>query len=92
MTTIFELGMLVCFGISWPFNLAKSIKSKSTKGKSLIFLVAIFVGYIFGIIHKLINSMDYVLAVYILNLLMVGADLCMYFINKKREKALEAAA
>lgn len=79
--------MLICFGISWPFNLAKSIKTKSTKGKSLIFLVAIFVGYIFGIINKLINSVDYVLWMYVLNAVMVGADLVLYFLNKKRETA-----
>lgn len=85
---VFELGMLICFGISWPFNLAKSIRSRSTKGKSLVFLIAIFVGYVLGIIHKLINSLDYVLVVYVINLVMVGADLAMYFVNRKREKRL----
>ena len=35
---VFELLMIVCFGVSWPFNVAKSIRTRSAKGKSLIFL------------------------------------------------------
>lgn len=87
----FELGMLICFGISWPFNLAKSIKTRSTKGKSLVFLLAIEIGYVLGIIHKLLYSMDFALVVYVINLAMVSADLVLYFINKKRENALQTA-
>lgn len=82
-----ELAMIVCFGVSWPFNLAKSIRSRSTKGKSLVFLVVIFTGYIFGIANKLIYSYDFVIYAYIFNLVVVGADITMYFINRRREKA-----
>lgn len=78
--------MLLCFGISWPVNVIKSIRMKSTKGKSLVFLLAIFVGYIFGITHKLLYSRDYVLYLYIFNIVMVGTDLILYFVNKKREQ------
>ena len=38
---VLEAVMIVLFGISWPFNLAKSIRSKTTNGKSLLFLVLI---------------------------------------------------
>lgn len=81
--------MLVCFGISWPVNVMKSIQMKSAKGKSLAFLIAIFVGYIFGIIHKLIYSRDGVLYLYILNLIMVGMDLALYFVNRRRDRENE---
>lgn len=81
--------MLVCFGISWPVNVMKSIRMKSAKGKSLAFLIAIFVGYIFGIIHKLIYSRDGVLYLYILNLIMVGMDLTLYFVNRRRDRENE---
>ena len=82
---MFELFMIVCFGISWPFSVAKSIKTRSTAGKSLVFLLAIFVGYIFGIINKVLNSPNYVLYAYIFNLVIVGTDLTLYFINRRRE-------
>ena len=78
--------MLICFGISWPVSVIKSILMKSAKGKSLAFLLAIFIGYIFGITHKLIYSRDCVLYLYVLNLMMVGTDLLLYFINRRRDR------
>ena len=86
MAEVLEALMIILFGLSWPINLYKSIKTKSTKGKSLLFLLFIDFGYIFGIIGKLIsNNITWVFIFYVLNLTMVSLDLIMYFINKKRE-------
>ena len=41
ITRILEILMLVAFGFSWPNNIIVSIKNKSTKGKSLMFLLFI---------------------------------------------------
>ena len=90
MKEIFELIMLVCFGLSWPMSVYKSLTSRSTQGKSVFFIIAIIVGYISGIIGKLIGGQyNYVLAVYCLNLLIVSADLLLFFINRHREQALK---
>ena len=86
MKSFFELAMIVCFGLSWPFNVLKSIRTKSTVGKSLTFSLIIFAGYIFGIIHKLKYSRDFVLYAYLLNLIMVGADIVLYFVNLRRDR------
>ena len=86
MTKIFEVLMLVCFGVSWPINILKSLRTRSAKGKSLLFLCLIFAGYIAGIINNLINGANYVLAVYILNLIMVGIDIILYFRNLALDK------
>ena len=91
LSEILEIIMVVSFGASWPFNVVKSYKARTTKGKSLLFLCLIFFGYIAGIASKLTNarymqdfsSKWYVLVFYILNLLMVGADLCLYVRNKR---------
>jgi hypothetical protein len=91
---IFEVLMLALFGFSWPINLSKSIKTKSTKGKSLLFLLLIDIGYIFGMLSKILNTdFDWankwwVFAIYVVNFSFVTADLFMYFINKNREKKL----
>ena len=86
---IFEFVMLMCFGMSWPISVYKSIKSRSTQGKSVVFIIAIIVGYISGIIGKIVNDqLTYVLALYCINLIVVSVDLALYFINRKREKAL----
>ncbi|MEA4919949.1 MAG: hypothetical protein VB078_03380 [Clostridiaceae bacterium] len=82
--SIFEAGMLLCFGAAWPQNIAKSIKSKTTKGKSVSFLITILVGYICGIANKLIYSRDIVLVLYIINFIMVAVDTGLYFYNKKQ--------
>ena len=53
---VFEALMVICFGISWPVSIAKSLKSRSTKGKSLLFMVFIDIGYIFGIVGKILSG------------------------------------
>ena len=86
MNKIFELGMLVFFGISWPVSIYKSYKTKVNGSKSIIFLFAVIFGYICGIINKFINGLDYVTVFYFLNMLMVSVDAGLYFRNKKLEK------
>lgn len=91
MSELLEIFMIVSFGLSWPMNVVKSYKARSTKGKSLAFLVLIFFGYICGIASKLLAPAFkwYVLFFYVLNLLMVGADLILYYRNYKLDKQSE---
>lgn len=87
MREVFELIMLVCFGLSWPISVWKSIQSRSTKGKSVFFIIAIIVGYISGIVGKIVGGqINYVLIAYCFNLIIVSIDLSIYFINKYNEK------
>ena len=81
--SIFEIGMLVCFGASWPASIYKSWTSCTAKGKSLLFTCLLFVGYIFGILHKIFYVWDYVIALYALNLILISIDICLYFRNLK---------
>ena len=84
--SVFELIMLTCFGISWPISILKSWKTKSTTGKSLMFMIIILIGYVAGITHKILYSFDFVVYAYIFNFLMVSVDITLYFFNWKREK------
>ncbi len=87
MVTLLESIMLICFGISWPVSVYKSWTAKSTKGKSLVFMLAIIIGYLAGISGKIIGGqLNYVLVLYLLNLTFVSIDLALYFVNKRREK------
>ena len=83
--SLYEALMLVCFGASWPFAVLKTYKTKSVKGKSRLFLTLIIIGYIFGIINKILNSVDFVFWLYVINLLLVGSDLvlCLLYRNRK---------
>ena len=92
MAQILETIMLICFGCSWPMSVYKNIKAKSAKNMSLPFILLITTGYIAGIAAKFVlHSFNYVLAVYILNLVMVSANIVVYFINRKYDKQAETA-
>ena len=83
---VFESIMLVCFGLSWPFNISKSIRSKTAKGKSIPFEICIIIGYLCGLIGKfLAHDMSYVMVFYIADILMVSADLVLTLRNRRRD-------
>ncbi len=81
--SIFEAIMLICFGAAWPFSIYKSWKSRACAGKSIIFLYIVLIGYIAGIIHKVLHSQDWIIALYSLNGLMVLMDIVLYYRNWK---------
>ena len=85
--SIFEILMLVCFGIAWPFSIHRSWTSGRTNGKSVVFLLVILAGYAAGIANKLFYHFDGVIYLYCLNMIMVGIDTVLWFRNRKREKA-----
>ena len=84
---IFEFLMLFCFCFSWPFSIVKSCRSRSTKGKSLLFMLLIIAGYAFGIIHKVLNSFNWVTWAYVAGLALVSIDLALYWRNRCIEHA-----
>ena len=82
MGSILETVMLVCFGFSWPLNVIKAYRAKTSKGTSLPFILLIITGYIAGISAKLISGqINYVLIAYILNLAIVSLNVIVYFRN-----------
>jgi hypothetical protein len=82
--SVFEMIMLICFGISWPTSIAKSLRTKVVKGKSPLFMAVVFIGYISGSLHKVFCSFDWVIALYLFNLAMVGTDLALYYYYLRR--------
>ena len=98
MSEILEIVMILCFGVSWPFNVYKSYHARTAKGKSLLFLLLIEIGYVAGIASKFLNPAYmaafsekwYVLFFYFLNFAMVGADVVLYFRNKRLDKQIAA--
>jgi len=91
MAELFEIIMIVSFGFSWPMNVIKSYRARTTKGKSLAFLLLISTGYVFGIIGKIIggNFKWYVMFFYVLNFAMVMVDLLLYIRNWRLDKQAE---
>jgi hypothetical protein len=84
---IFEALMLIAFGSAWPVSIVKSFKARSNKGKSLVFLVIVLFGYLCGIVHKVLNDLNWVVVCYIVNACLVSTDIAVWFRNRKIEKS-----
>ena len=90
MAQAFEAMMLICFGVSWPFNIAKSLRAKTAKGKSVWFEVCILAGYSFGLAGKFISgNVTYVAIVYAVDMLMVAASLLLTLRNRRLDRLAE---
>ena len=77
---IFEAGMLLCFGASWPAAVLKTYRTKNVEGKSKIFLLLILAGYVCGMINKVLYfGYDLVFWLYVINFILVFCDLVLYF-------------
>lgn len=79
ISLVCEALMLCCFAISWPISIAKALKTKVVSGKSPVFMMAIIMGYIMGIIHKILDGFNWVTYIYMFNTLVVSIDLYLYF-------------
>jgi hypothetical protein len=90
LASVLETVMILSFGISWPLSIIRSYRSRSTKGKSIMFSVFILIGYICGLASKMLSH-TYNLAYYFYypNVIMVAADIILYFRNRKIEKRAE---
>ena len=83
MSSIFEVLMLLCFAVSWPFNIRATYKARTARFKSVMFEVIVEIGYVFGMLNKVVNdSVNYVFAFYILDFVLVAIDLCLYVRNR----------
>lgn len=77
--SIFEALMLICFGLSWPISIAKTLRAKVVTGKSPLFIGVVIMGYVCGLIHKILYSFDWVIYLYAINIAAVSLDLILYF-------------
>lgn len=79
-----EAVMLICFGLSWPLNAYKAYKAQTAAGTSWQFIVLITLGYFAGIAAKFVSgNINWVLAVYIINVVCIGANWVVYVRNRR---------
>lgn len=79
--------MLLCFGICWPISIARLLRSRRSEGKSIGFVAAVLVGYLFGVASKIAfatvsgSPVPAVTFLYAVNCVCVALDgvLCIYF-------------
>ncbi len=90
MTELTSSVMLILFASSWVFNITKSIRARTAKGKSVIFELIIYVGYIIGAIGFVaMGKYNFTFYCYLLDLVMVTIDLSFTFRNMRLDKKSE---
>jgi len=92
-----EIAMLVLFGVSWPFNIIKSFRSGTAKGKSVLFELIVVVGYLFGLSGKFAafaqtGHMALSVWFYLADIVMVSIDMALYRRNVLLDRKRDAAA
>ncbi len=93
MVQLFESMMMIVFGLSWPVNIAKSLRSRTTLGKSIGYEYMVMLGYTCGVIAKLISwqetgTLPYSLIFYIVDIALVSTDVVIYYRNRRIDKKL----
>ena len=87
LASVLEATMLICFGLSWPINARNSWKAQTTTGTSPAFLALIAFGYVAGISAKFVGgNINWVLAVYVFNLVALIANDLIYLRNLQLDK------
>jgi len=90
---VFEAVMMVCFGISWPLSIWKTFKVKNPTGKSVAFLWMIIIGYVAGMVSKVVSGdISWVIGLYALNAAMVATDLFLVYFYRARNAAARGSA
>jgi len=93
---LFEATMLICFGLSWPISILKSLRTKIVHGKSRGFMWLIFFGYAAGLTSKLLLAAqketwpEWTTPLYVLNAVLVAFDIYLY--HRYRHNTVPAAA
>ena len=85
LSQLFELAMLLAFGMSWPFAIARTWRAKRVDGKSPHFMVIVILGYFCGIAAHLVEGTKlWLCAVYFVDVALVSTDLALYFKFRNR--------
>lgn len=100
---LLEALMILFFGLSWPTSVMKSYNSRTAKGKSALFEILIWIGYVFGVTRKILQYKEYILNgkepeflfwfawfFYIFNMACITVDLILYVRNRKLDKKRDA--
>ena len=88
MSQIFETLMLIAFGLSWPPAIYTALKTRTAKGKNVLFDICIWFGYAFGIAAKLMaGDVTYVMIFYVFNFVSAAISVLLYYLNRRLDRA-----
>jgi hypothetical protein len=85
VSELLEFAMLLSFGLSWPFAIWRTWRTKKVAGKSPYFMSIVIFGYLCGIgAHLAEGTKLWLVAVYVADIALVSTDLALYFRYRNR--------
>ena len=85
LAEVFEAAMLVCFGLAWPIDILRTLRTRSVAGKSILFMSIILAGYLAGLAAKVLRASaagtwpERVTLLYLVNAALVTVDIGLCF-------------
>lgn len=84
MEDLLEVAMLLCFAAAWPVSILKAWRSRTAHGVSIMFMVILEAGYLFGMASKFAgDDVNYVLAFYVVNFTLVLINIAIVLRNRR---------
>ena len=80
---VLEAGMLICFGVSWPVDILKTLRTRRTEGKSLLFMTLVLTGYVLGFSAKISRAAwanelpEWISVLYVFNAVTITVDIAV---------------
>ena len=87
MSELFKFLWYCALEYLGQYRFINQLNQRLQKGKSLLFIFMIWIGYVFGIVSKVLSgSINYVLFFYVLNITIVSIDIIVFFRNSKLDR------
>jgi len=90
--------MLISFGVSWPVDIFHTLRIRQSSQKSFAFLCLIIVGYLAGIVSKIVRAhesahgLEFVTWFYVANAILVLLDLLVSAYYRKWPGGMDPCA
>ena len=87
---VLEAGMLICFGVSWPVDILKTLRTRRTEGKSLLFMALVLGGYVLGFGAKMSRAAwagempEWISVLYVFNAVSITVDIAVTLWMRRR--------
>jgi hypothetical protein len=87
-----EAGMLLCFGVAWPVDIYKTLRTRLVTGKSVGFMLIVLLGYVAGMAAKFYRAgtgepLETVTWLYPINAILVAVDILIYMHYRTKKEA-----
>lgn len=95
---LFQTVIILCVAVAWPLSISKACKSRTAKGKSVLFDVFLLIGCLFSVLRSFVEIEAFEtggfvfyfgILIYSICCIEIIIDIVLYCRNKKFDKRRE---